>query len=91
MENTISDDDVDATNFLQDRSYLHSKKIKEQLAKANRSMKKQEDVKCSDKPFEVNDVVLVKLHKYRHGSLANHSSNKFNKRLYGPSLISTKP
>jgi hypothetical protein len=58
--------------------------LKDQLCKAQNSMKQWADKKRRDVVFDVGDMVYVKAQPYRFKSLANRPNEKLGPRFYGP-------
>ena len=64
--------------------------IKFYLQRAQNRMKQQADKKRSDRQFEPNDWVYVKLQHYRQTTLANQKCLKPSARFFGPYKVLQK-
>lgn len=64
--------------------------LKTKLTQALNRMKLYADQKRSDKVFQVNDFVLLKLQPYSQSSLVNRSCPKLAMKYYGPYKVIEK-
>jgi hypothetical protein len=64
--------------------------VKQHLARAQRRMKTQADKKCSERSFEVGEMVYLKLQPYVQSSLAPRTNQKLAFRFFGPFQILCK-
>ncbi|TQD79411.1 hypothetical protein C1H46_035018 [Malus baccata] len=53
-------------------------------------MKQQADKHCSERSFEVGDMVFLRLVPYHHQSLTKHHFHKLQPRFYGPFKVLQK-
>jgi hypothetical protein len=60
------------------------KRVREHLQAAQNRMTMVANRKRSDRSFEINDYVFLKLQPYRQHSLARRSSQKLAAKYYGP-------
>lgn len=85
----IRDDSLDsseAVQFYQDRVTILNK-LKENLQRSKRHMKRKTDKLRREVNFKIDDPVFVKLHKYMQRSVANTKSNKMEMKYFGPYKI----
>ncbi|KAL8135097.1 hypothetical protein AgCh_009933 [Apium graveolens] len=75
--------------FVKDRVQVQGL-LKDNLKKAQERMKFFADKKRSDTVFNVKDEVYLKLHPYRHMSVALRKNHKLCAKYYGPYAISKK-
>ncbi|XP_066373668.1 uncharacterized protein [Miscanthus floridulus] len=80
---------TDLTSWLQDRS-LMSEVIHQHLLRAKQRMKKLADGKRSERQFEINDWVFLKLQPYVQSSLADRTTQKLAFKFFGPFKILSK-
>jgi hypothetical protein len=64
--------------------------LKQNLMRAQQSMKHQADKKRRDVEFKVGDKVLVRLQPYRQHSAALRKNQKLSMRYFGPFEVSAK-
>ncbi|KAJ1703813.1 hypothetical protein LUZ63_003592 [Rhynchospora breviuscula] len=64
--------------------------LKENLERAQKRMKKNADLKRSERSFKEGDWVYMKLQPYRQVSIAGHANSKLNPKYYGPYEILEK-
>ncbi|WVZ53598.1 hypothetical protein U9M48_004515 [Paspalum notatum var. saurae] len=76
----------DLTDWLKDRALLTSL-IQQQLVRAQHKMKFQADTKRSEREFQVEDSVYLKLQPYIQSSVASRAHQKLTFRYYGPFTI----
>lgn len=62
-------------------------KLRAKLLKAQEAMKHFADAKCMVTPFQLGDLVMVRLRPYRQISVTGDKVQKLAKRYYGPFLI----
>jgi len=58
--------------------------IRDNLLKAQHRMVQIANRKCSDRQFNLGDLVYLKLQPYRQKSMAHRSSQKLASKFYGP-------
>jgi len=68
---------------LSERKYI-LEKLKDNLLKAQSTMKKNDDMHHIPHPFKLGDQVLVRLRPYRQTFVAGQRVQKLSKRFYGP-------
>ena len=66
------------------------KRVREHLQPAQNRMTMVANRKRSDRSFEINDYVFLKLQPYRQHSLARRSSQKLAAKYYGPYQVLAK-
>jgi hypothetical protein len=66
------------------------KRVKEHLLVAQNKMTTVANRKRSDRSFEINDYVFLKLQPYRQQSMAYRSSQKLAAKYYGPYQVIAK-
>jgi hypothetical protein len=81
---TSSDAPVtDLTTWLADRE-LMTEVIRQHLNRAKQRMKKQADMHRSERQFQLNELVYVKIQPYVQSSLAQRSNQKLSFKFFGP-------
>ena len=76
-------------SWLSDRA-LNTELIRQHLLRAKQRMKKNADLHRSERQFELNDWVYLKLQPYVQSSLAEHSHHKLAFWFFGPYRILAK-
>jgi hypothetical protein len=74
---------TDIASWLQDRE-LMSEVIRQHLLRAKQRMKHYVDGHRSERQFQVNDWVFLKLQPYVQSSVADRSSQKLAFKFFGP-------
>ena len=69
---------------------LHTELIRQQLLRAKQWMKKTADLCRSERQFQLNDWVYLKLQPYVQSSLADRSHHKLAFRFFGPYRVIAK-
>ena len=64
-----------------------SELIKQHLHRAKNRMKKQKDQNCSEREFQPDDWVFLKLQPYVQSSLADRANQKLVFKFFGPFRI----
>ena len=77
---------LDLSEWLRDRE-LMTDLIKQHLHRAKQRMKKQADANHSERQFQPEDWVFLKLQPYVQSSLAAHSNQKLAFKYFGPFRI----
>lgn len=86
-DNPLDDQDVHESIRTREETIMIAK---ENLSKAVKSMKCKADSHRADDRFEIRELVLVKLHKYRQNSAVARKSNTLERRFFGPFPITEK-
>jgi hypothetical protein len=66
---------------------LMTEVIRQHLNRAKQRMKKQADMHRSERQFQLNDLVYVKIQPYVQSSLAQRSNQKLSFKFFGPYRI----
>lgn len=61
--------------------------IRQHLTRAKNRMKKKASRNCSERQFEVSDLLFVKLQPYIQSSLAPRANKKLSFKLFGAFLV----
>lgn len=72
--------------WLKDRELL-SQLVKQQLLRAQQRMKAQADKQRTEREFQEDEMVFLKLQPYVQSTVANRSNQKLSFRFYGPYKI----
>jgi hypothetical protein len=89
ITNTSNPVPQDLEEWLADREMLMDV-IKQQLHRACQRMKNQADKKRSERVFEVNDLVYIRLQPYIQTSVAARSNHKLSYKYFRPFKILQK-
>jgi len=80
----------DSTREILQNRQLANQIIKDNLTKAQTSVKYQVDKRRKKREFEVGDMVYLRIQPYRLTSLSVHRSLKLHSKLYGPFHVMEK-
>jgi hypothetical protein len=64
--------------------------LQHNLQQAQQRMKKYSDLKCTERSFEVGQMVYLRLQPYKQSSVATRRNLKLSPRFYGPFTIIRK-
>jgi hypothetical protein len=64
--------------------------LQHNLQQAQQRMKKYSDLKCTERSFEVGQMVYLRLQPYKQSSVAARQNLKLSPRFYGPFTILRK-
>ena len=71
------------SDWLHERQLMNAL-VKQHLLRSKQRMKKQADMKRSERQFQVGDMVFLKLQPYVQSSIAARSCNKLAFKFFGP-------
>lgn len=77
---------TDLNTWLDERAVMHSL-IQQHLSRAQNRMKRQADKHRSERQFQVDDWVFLKVQPYVQSSLTNHANKKLSFCFFGPYKI----
>lgn len=80
---------VDVQQWLDQRKVILAS-VRQHLLRASQRMKLQADKKCTERSFQVGDMVFLKLQPYVQTSVVHRSNHKLAFRFYGPYQVLEK-